>query len=115
MTRLQQHWRKVVAAFFPRWQVARKWRCTTRIRRWVHGYCDPERQVIEIGIVSEDDDALDMLLIHEIAHAVASSGHGKLWQRRVSLAAATARKLSRGRLAELLDAEVVNARKASLL
>lgn len=64
--------------------------------------------MIEIGVVSEDDDALDLLLVHEIAHAVASPGHGKVWQRRIALAAATARKLGRTRLAELLDEEIVN-------
>jgi hypothetical protein len=64
--------------------------------------------LIEILFVSEDDDALDMLLIHEISHAVASLGHGKTWQRRLALAAATARKLGRVRLAELLDTEIDN-------
>jgi hypothetical protein len=58
--------------------------------------------------LSEDDDDLDLLLIHEVAHAVASPGHGKTWQRRIALAAATARKLGRTRLAELLDEEIVN-------
>ena len=64
--------------------------------------------MIEILFVSEDDDDLDMLLIHEISHAVASLGHGKTWQRRLALAADTARKLGRTRLAGLLETEIDN-------
>lgn len=60
--------------------------------------------------MSEDDDPLDLLLIHEIAHAVASSGYGKTWQRGIALAAATARKLGRSKLVELLDTEIINYR-----
>ena len=73
MRRLQQHWKAIVAGFFPRWRAASRWRCTTQTRRTAHGHCDLERHVVEIGIVSQDDDALDLLLIHEIAHAVASA------------------------------------------
>ena len=73
-----------------------------------HGHCDVERRLIEILFVSEDDDALDMLLIHDISHAVASLGHGKTWHPLLALAAATARKLGRVRLAELLDTEIDN-------
>ena len=88
------------------------WRCTSRgSRGQVHGHCDVEERLIEILFVSEDDDALDMLLIHEISHAVASLGHGKTWKHAGSpSAAATAGKLGRTRLAELLDQEIDNYR-----
>ena len=69
-----------------------------------------EKRLIEILFVSEDDDDLDMLFIHEISHAVASLGHGKTWHAGLRLAAATARKLGRTRLAELLDEEIDNYR-----
>jgi hypothetical protein len=110
MTRLHQHWKAILTSFFPRWRAASGWRCTTRTCRTGHGYCDVERRVIEIGVVSEDDDALDLLLIHESAHAVAPGSHGKTWQRRMALAADTARKLGRLRLAELLETEIANYR-----
>lgn len=111
MTRLQQHWKAVLATFFPKWKAGAGWRCTNRGNRGqAHGHCDVEKRLIEILLVSEDDDALDMLLIHEISHAVASLGHGKTWQRRLALAAAKARKLGRTRLAELLDEEIDNYR-----
>jgi hypothetical protein len=108
-TRLQRHWKDVLATFFPQWKAGAGWRCTNRgSRGQAHGHCDVAKRLIEILFVSEDDDALDMLLIHEISHAVASLGHGKTWQRRLALAAATARKLGRTRLAELLDEEIDN-------
>jgi hypothetical protein len=106
MSRLQEHWRAVLADFFPKWKAARLWRCTTRCRRTALGYCDPVRHTVEIRLVSEDDDALDMLLIHEIAHAVASRGHDMTWQRRIGNASAKSRKLGRTKLADLLDNEV---------
>jgi hypothetical protein len=76
-----------------------------------HGHCDDERKVVQIGLTSDDDDALDALLIHEISHAVASPCHGETWQRRLALAADVARKIGRHRLAELLEAEIVNYRE----
>jgi hypothetical protein len=111
MTRLQLHFRAVLASFFPRWRAGGRWRCTTLIRSAAHGRCDGKRKVIEIGLVSDDDDALDLLLIHEISHAVASPGHGRTWQRRIFLAADVARRVGRPRLAELLEAEVVHYRE----
>ena len=109
-TRLQRHWRAVLAVYFPRWKAGRSWRCTSRTRRTAHGHCDCERRLVEIGVTSEDDDALDLFLIHEVAHAVASLGHGVTWRRRIACAAATARKVGRARLAELLDEEIANYR-----
>lgn len=104
----------VLATFFPRWKAGAGWRCTNRgSRGQTHGHCDVERRIIAILFVSEDDDALDMLLIHEISHVIASLGYGKTWQRRLALVAATARKLGRTKLAELLDAEIDNYRNRS--
>ncbi len=47
-----------------------------------------------------------MLLIHEIAHAVAKGGHGKNWQARMEQAAITAERLGRTGLAGLLRKEI---------
>jgi len=102
MTRLKQHWQAILATFFPTWKAGKQWRCTTQTRRTAQGHCI-EWRIIEIGVVSKDDDKLDLLLIHEIAHAVASLGHGKTWQRRIACAAVVSRRLGRHRLAELLD------------
>lgn len=114
MTRLQRHWQAVLATFFPTWKAGKQWRCTPQTRRTAHGYCNLERRVVEMGLVSSDDDELDKLLIHEICHATASVGHVKKWQNRMSHAAAKARKLGRHRLAQLLDEEVRNYQESAL-
>jgi hypothetical protein len=111
MRRLELHFRAVLATFFSRWKAGSQWRCTTRTRSTAHGHCDEERKVIEIKCVSNDDDALDLLLIHEISHAVASPGHSKTWQCRIALAANVARRVGRLRLVELLDAEIARYRE----
>jgi hypothetical protein len=110
MTRIQQHWQAVLATFFPRRKGGRLWPCTTRTRRTAHGYCDMERRIVEIGFDAGDDDKLNVLLIYEIAHAVAPPGHGKNRQRRIVRATAVSRNLGRYRLAELLEAEIDNYR-----
>jgi len=62
--------------------------------------------VIEIGVRPTDADEMDMLLIHEICHAVSTGGHGKVWLARLEKAAQKAEKVGRSRLAELLREEI---------
>ncbi len=111
MTRLQQRWLAVLADYFPRWRAGRAWRCISRTRRTGRGYCDAARRAVEVCEAPADDDALDLLLIHEIAHATASPGHGVVWQRRLALAAAKARGLGRPALADLLASETADYRE----
>jgi hypothetical protein len=92
MTRFQLQFRAVFPAFFPRWKAAGQWRCTTLAGSAAYGTCDEKRKFIEIGLVSDDDDALDLLLTHEISHAVAPPDHGTTWQGRAALAASLARR-----------------------
>jgi hypothetical protein len=77
---ITKHFRKVKALFFPRWDRQHLWRISTHSRRTGHGYCDQERRVIEIMILSNEPDKRDMLLIHEVCHAVTRGSHGKEWQ-----------------------------------
>lgn len=92
--------------FFRCWDRQHVWRFSTRSRRRVHGYCDPVARTIEIVALPSDPDERDMLLIHEICHAVATGNHGVVWQRRMEKAAATADDLGRTRLALLLRKEI---------
>lgn len=50
------------------------------------GYCNPDQKHIYFGVDSP------ALVIHELCHAVAPTGHGTKWQRRVLIAAETARQ-----------------------
>ena len=105
---LRNHFLEIKHLFFPRWDRDDRWRISTRSRRTVHGYCDAERRVVEIVIQHADPDKGDNLLIHEICHAVAKGGHGKVWQRRMEKAARRADELGRDVLAKLLRQEIVN-------
>src|SRR5580700_6595928 len=104
---LRRRFREIKQQFFPRWDRNNLWRVSTRSRRRVHGRCDPERRVIEIVARHSDPDEMDRLMIHEICHAVADMGHGKVWQDRIENAAKTADDLGRHRLAELLREEIL--------
>lgn len=104
---LQRHFRDIKHLFFPRWDREDAWRITTSSRRRVHGYCNPVVRTIEVVALPRDPDERDMLLIHEICHAVAPGNHGVVWQRRLEKAAATADNLGRSRLARLLREEIV--------
>lgn len=110
---IQQRFREIKKLFFPRWDRAGVWRISTRSRRNVHGHCDTERRVIEIVVQHADPDERDRLLIHEICHAVAAGGHGKVWQRRMEKAARRADELGRDVLARLLRQEIVNYQEAT--
>lgn len=110
---MKKHFLEIKQLFFPRWDRANLWRVSTRSKRKVLGYCDRERRVIEIVAQHADRDERDWLLIHEICHAVADGGHGKVWQKRMDNAAQRAHELGRHRLAELLRQEIVCYRTAT--
>lgn len=104
---VQRHFHSVKSVFFPRWDRDDRWRVTTSSKRNVDGYCDSKRRVIEIVRTSSDHpDKLDLLLIHEICHAF-SSGHGKMWQDRMSKAIKRAHEVGRHELAQLLQDEIL--------
>lgn len=103
---LRHEFQAIKSVFFPRWDRANLWRISTRSRRSVHGYCDRIRRVIEVVVVPSDPDDRDLLLIHEICHAVTSGSHGKSWQARMGRAAERADRFGRDRLAKLLREEI---------
>ena len=110
---ITKHLREVKALFFPRWDRQNLWRVNTRSRRTGHGYCDQERRVVEIMDPAPDEpDERDMLLIHEVCHAVTRGSHGNEWQSRMKRAAERAEELGRDRLAKLLCTEVMNSQEA---
>lgn len=70
--------------------------------------------MIEIVLQYAGQDEMDRLLIHEICHAVASGGHGKVWQGRMDKAARRADELGRTRLAEMLRQEIVEYQESAV-
>ncbi len=111
---LHHQFQQIKRLFFPRWDRQNLWRISTRSRRKVHGHCDSDRRVIEIVVQYADQDELDRLLVHEICHAVAAGGHGKVWQSRMEKAARRADELGRTRLAEMLRQEIVEYQESAV-
>jgi hypothetical protein len=96
--------RDVRQQFFPRWDRAGRW----RVRQFTdldgaQGRCCREDRTIRVTPLQGEEGVA--LLIHEIAHAVATDGHGRKWQARMEQAAVTADQLGRSELAGLLRKE----------
>jgi hypothetical protein len=96
----------VRADLFPRWVAGRHWRVRTGSRSVVSregGHCDSGSRTIHVNAGPTDRE---VVVVHEICHAVAGSGHGARWQRRMARAAERARTLGRTTLAMQIEREV---------
>jgi hypothetical protein len=107
----QQHFRQIKQLFFPRWDRKKLWRIRTSSRRTADGCCDSKRRVIKITRRSANPDERDLVLIHEICHAL-FSGHERAWQGRMKKAARRADELGRHQLAQLLRKEIVGCQQS---
>jgi hypothetical protein len=103
---LQAAWHQVCKDFFPRWHHGQFWRVKIDGTCPAHGQCEPRKRLVTVQYVSEESDQRDLLLIHEICHAVAGQGHKLRWQRRLEQAAARAGELGRDQLQALLVEEL---------
>jgi hypothetical protein len=101
-------WIAVRRQLFPRWDRPGKWRI--RLSKNIgeaQGYCDKERKRVILSSVPEDSDERDLIIIHEICHALSrSNGHGSTWQGRMVKTRERVKQIGRARLVELLDYEV---------
>ncbi len=72
--------------------------------RYGWGLCEFATKTIKIGAYPAG--GLELLLIHEICHAVANGSHTKAWMARMESAAKHAEKLKKFRLAKQIREEV---------
>ena len=109
MTRnVEAEFQRVRRTFFPRWDRQKLWRVkTVRDLDGAQGKCDQRTKTIKIlgGITGLN---LTVLLIHEIAHAVANVYHEEAWQARMRVAADKADHLGKTDLALLLRKQVAD-------
>ena len=86
--RLQKAFEYVKNTYFPGWDKRRRWKVeerseelNARTARGVDGICDLKAKTIKINMsrISEDQNDLYDLLIHEICHCH-NVGHGESWQ-----------------------------------
>ncbi len=103
---LKANFERIKRVYFPRWSAGEHWRVKCGSARNVHGRCDIKTRTVEIALLCDDTDKADALMIHEICHAVASPGHGKIWKARLESAAIKAEQLGRPALAGILGSEI---------
>jgi len=104
--RLPDAFAYVRTTFFPLWDRKAEWTVSEVVDLPVDGKSDERKKTIGVHVVSDDDDELHCLLIHEICHAVAGTGHGKKWLDRLIKAGDRARLIGRETLAHLVYDEV---------
>ena len=104
--RLHDAFAYVRSTFFPLWDKDAEWTAREVVDLPVDGKSDQRKKTIAVHVVADDDDHLHCLLIHEICHAVASTGHGKKWLDRLMKAGDRARLIGRETLAHLVYDEV---------
>jgi len=108
---LRAQFSRIRRLYFPKWSAGKYWKVQNGNRRGgsaLTGFCDTKRRIVFVS------DRSDSLLIHEICHAVASSGHGIVWQRRMVAASVMALRLGNVRVANELRDEVAAYQNAIL-
>jgi hypothetical protein len=111
--RLQEAYEYIRENFFQRWYRNKQWVVRLIPRLPAHGKCNDKKKEIQLQCVSDDEDSLHVLLIHEICHAF-GSGHGKKWFARMLRAADDAKNMGRNKLAGMLEEEVDEYKKSNL-
>ena len=111
MKGLSQRFQRIKREFFPRWDKKNEWRIRqdSRFKRPGYAECQVERKTIKINLhnldnihrnISEND--VDVLIIHEICHAIVNGYHGPRFCNRLKEARLHAESIGRKSLAELL-------------
>lgn len=93
--------------FFPRWDQGDEW--TLEEHDDLHGAdacCRIAEKKIQICSSEETLVQLEVLLLHEICHAVTNGRHGKLWSKRMEKAAVRAEQLDKHYLAAAINSEI---------
>ena len=102
----------VRATLFPRWRRGTEWSVTYGTRSdetHEDGYCDTDGRVIYVHPKQSQSEAdtRRLVLVHEVCHAVAGSGHGRKFCKRMRRAARDADGAGERELGTLLESEAV--------
>jgi|WetSurMetagenome_2_1015567.scaffolds.fasta_scaffold174239_2 hypothetical protein len=106
---------KIKRDFFPHWDQSGAWKALIGISHTgdfdaniFRGHCESQLKTIWINPNFDPSisDELDVLIIHEICHAVASPYHGVGFQNRLSRAWLKAQSLHLDHHADLIQAEL---------
>jgi hypothetical protein len=104
---MKELFQQIKRTFFPRWDRQGEWVFEEHEDlNGAHGYCRPKEKSIQITVGEKLGVQLEMLLIHEICHAVASCSHGNPWLTRMEKAAVKADEVGKAELATAIWEEI---------
>jgi hypothetical protein len=101
---------------FLNWDTDRHWQAVAGGGLTQTGYmgqCDSDAQAIRIrpDLVGLSDSQLDVLLVHEICHAITGEDEGSAWKSEMAKASRRAQEGGREPLAELITREIESYRE----
>lgn len=104
LPKLEEAFERIRDEIFPKWDLKNEWPINGEHPDCVgDGLCDREGKQIVVNLNSYNvgqPNYIDEVLIHEISHAIASTGHGKKWQARMERAALKSESLGKKKLAK---------------
>lgn len=80
-----------------------------------HARCDDQTKTIKLAFIPNEEDSLNLILIHELCHSLPGCNtgtHGKVWQGQMLKKAKIAQKKGMSNLAQLLVADVEEYKKS---
>ena len=83
---LEHLFQEVLRSYFPRWRRGKAWSVRYAVppgRPKVDGYCDPQTRTIWISPRTVDQPSDELVVIHEVTHALTNRDHGVCFQRRL--------------------------------
>jgi hypothetical protein len=109
MKSIEKEYEWICKIFFPAWDREKKWKLRVcRDLGGADGKVDKKqnRILIRKGLLGQKD--LTIVLIHEIAHALTTASHKKMWSRRMKAAAYVALCHKFGKIVDVINEELKN-------
>ena len=103
--KISDTYKVICEAYFPLFDRKKQWVVKYSDKIAADGFCDDKNKIIFIGRTTSRM-SLQLLLIHEICHAVSNPGHGKKWKNRMLMVAKQAVSLGERELATRIEDEI---------
>ena len=102
---IRKKFEEIVRIYFPKWKNWRSWK-VRRTNEVSECKASSKTIVFNRDELLKEKDAVDLLFIHEIIHAVTQDGHNQKFLNRLKKAKTTASKLYRSELEKLIEKEI---------
>lgn len=104
--KLKETFEYIRKTFFPRWDKNNQWTVKVDSDLPLHGLCKKGEKIIILQYISEKNNELYLLLIHEICHATTDNYHAKKWCARMLKVAEMAEKIGHEKLSKMIQGQV---------